>query len=244
MQIIKVSNQKYKLGQLVPINEMLPEKSISEMLTNSFDKEGVKKDLTAFIMIVAAHYLSLNVKSRAITTEAGYKLISEFIITECKNLELQEIEHIFKKGVLGRYGEIYNDISIDTICGKNGWIEMYYKTDRKDRPEVVKIENENHFSGKEISKEQFYKNNPEFEKRSRIKDLAEKAKLRKANMSDIKEFYKLKGLTLNDLKDDIQALTQQYYQFTDEERNVFSYQEYERQWINSFIIQNQYKVKS
>lgn len=243
MELIKISSQSYQIGKVTAVKEMLPSKSVFELIQISDDKEMTKKNLTAFITLVAAKYLSLNIKSRAITNESGYMLIAEFILEECKNLELQEIEYIFKKGVMGRFGEIYNDISIDTICGKNGWIENYYKTDRKEKIDALKIEPEIRFTGNEITESEFLLKYPLYEKRQRIRDIAEKAKLRKAKMDDIKEFYKLKDLTLDDLKDDLQALSKQYYQMSEEERKAITYENYQSMWIQSFIVSNQYKVK-
>jgi hypothetical protein len=243
MEVIKISNQVYQIGKVVPVKEMLPSMSVSELMQSSQDKEMTKKNLTAFITLVAAKYLSLNIKSRAITNEAGYMLISEFILDECKNLELQEIEYIFKKGVMGRFGDIYNDISIDTICGLNGWIENYYKKDRKEKNDSLKIEHEIRFSGNEISEKEFLIKYPIYEKRQKIRDLAEKAKLRKAKMDDIKEFYKLKELTLDDLKDDLQELSKQYYQMSDNEKQSITYDQYQNMWIQNFIVTNEKKVK-
>ena len=235
---------KYIPAQVTTVEEMNPQKSIREILSNSIDKKSDFKAITATIILIASKYLSLNVKGKGITNEAGFSLLSEFIITECGNLELQEIEYIFKKGVLGRFGEIYNDISIDTICGKNGWIETYYKTDRKDKNETVNLETKERFSGNEMSVEEFYKRNHEAAKRAMIKDIVEKAKTRRAKMPELKQFYKLKDLTLNDLKDDLEALSKQYYQLSENERAAIKYEQYESIWLNDFIINNQYKVKS
>ena len=63
-------------------------------------------------------------------------------------------------------------------------------------------------------------------------------------MPELKQFYKLKELTLNDLKDDMEALSKQYYQLSENERAAIKYEQYESIWLNDFIINNQYKVKS
>lgn len=95
-----------------------------------------------------------------------------------------------------------------------------------------------------MSVEEYYKRNPESAKRAMIKDIVEKAKTRRAKMPELKQFYKLKELTLNDLKDDMEALSKQYYQLSENERAAIKYEQYESIWLNDFIINNQYKVKS
>ena len=214
--------------------------SIGE-LKKDFESEVILRDE---IMKIAASYLSLNIKSKSINSDAGLIIVVDFILEECSNLELQEINFIFRSGVMGKFGVIYNDISIDTICGKNGWIETYYKTDRKDKNETVNLETKERFSGNEMSVEEFYKRNHEAAKRAMIKNIVEKAKTRRAKMPELKQFYKLKELTLNDLKDDMEALSKQYYQLSENERAAIKYEQYESIWLNDFIINNQYKVKS
>lgn len=243
MQIVKISNETYEIGKVSTVSEMLPEKSIYELIHNSYDKEMTKKEISKLIVLIAGNYLMLNAKGKGITNEYGFKLISDYIMDECKNLELQEIEYIFKKGVLGRFGEIFNDISIDTICGKGGWIEYYCKNDRKNKPQKVIIHESERMNGTEMTLSQFFKKNPDFEKRTRLLEIGELAKINEAKLTHLKEFYKLKDLTLNDLKDDMESLSKQYYEISEDERKLLTWDEYLHFWINKFILDNLYKVK-
>lgn len=215
------------------IEDMKPAKSIKELT----DIKGVQ----ATIITLAAKYLSLNTKGKAITNETGFLLISEYIMDECSNLELQEIEYIFKRGILGRFGEIYNDISIDTICGKNGWIETYYKTDRRNKPEGVILEGEVHFTGNEMSEEEFLNKYPEYKTKKKLQDLLFKARANKITVSDLKEFYKIKGFKVTDMQDDIEALTRQYER--SQEKEFITWTGYLNNWMNGFIITNYFKIK-
>lgn len=227
----------YQPGKISKIDDMKPAKSIGDLIKKNADP----KTIQAAIITIAAKYLSLNAKGKAITNEAGFLLISEFIMDECPNLELQEIEYIFKRGVMGRFGEIYNDISIDTICGKNGWIETYYKTDRMNKPERVILDGEVYFTGNEISEEEFMKRYPEYKERAKMRQLLTKAQERKATVSDLKEFYKIKGFKPGDMQEDIAALTRQYE--ISQEKEYIQWPGYLSNWINGFIVQNFYKVK-
>ena len=109
-------------------------------------------------------YLSNNVKGKGLLTPDQVNLVTEFIINDCSNLQLEEINLIFRNGVLGRYGTIFNDISMDVICGKDGWIEQFYKNDRPKRKEVQEVE-EITYTGNEMTLEQFYEKYPEEKKR-------------------------------------------------------------------------------
>ena len=225
---------------MTSVEEMKPERSINDIISKN-DSEATVKAIQATIIAIAAKYLSMNPKGKAITNDAGFLMIAEFIISECKNLEFQELEYIFKKGVMGRFGEIYNDISIDTICGVNGWIENYYKTDRRRRIDSVKLESEIHFTGSEISEAEFLEKYPEYAIRKRLRELREIAVSKKMTVSELKEFYKIKGYKVTDMQDDIEALRKQYEK--SDEKDYISWDKYLLNWMNTFVFANVYKNK-
>ena len=199
--------KNYAIGQApAKIENFKYAESISDILL----KKENDIPLSTSIIVILSKYLPLNVKARSITSKEAVELIVEHIKTECGNLELQEIEWIFKNGIMGRFGEIYNDISIDTICGKNGWLETYYNQFRKLRPEP-KNEFNAVFSGKEQSATDFYESNPDYEQRKKISEILIKSRSNMLNMEDIKYFYKAKGFTLDDLKEDLAIVSKQYF---------------------------------
>jgi hypothetical protein len=162
--------------------------SISEMNIN---------EVKLLILAIAQKYLSKNVKGKSLQESGQIDLIVEYITTDCKNLQIEEINIIFKFGVLGRYGTIYNDISIDTICGIEGWIESYYKLDRAKRSEGDYIEplSKEPAKGNEkfYTHAQYLKRNPEERKKYRLKELTAKAKLLKCGYPELKLMLKYTG---------------------------------------------------
>lgn len=227
----------YSLGDVPKLEAMRHEKTLSDILIS----ENNLKPLKALLLALFAKYLSTNVKSRAINNDFGYKLLLDFVLDECKNLEIQEIEYIFKLGVLGRFGQIYNDISIDTICGKNGWIETYYSEHRKLRKEP-EIDETLNFSGKEMTIEQFYSENPKYKDRAELMELVGKARLGNCTVKDLKEFYKLKGFSIGEMQDDLGAISKMYY-YSDEKEHIKEL-DYIKNWLNNFILANYNKKKS
>lgn len=130
----------------------------------------LKHDTTKTVGTIAkiiTDYLSINIKSKMIQSEKAFKLLLEDILTNFGYLEIQEIEWIMKQGVLGKYGIIYNEISIDTICGKDGWIQQYIQNERIERPKPTtqKAIQE----GKPLTIDEYYERHPELrEKRKKI----------------------------------------------------------------------------
>jgi len=220
------------------VQELSYSESLSEILTDPRNE----KPITGTIILILSTYLPANVKSKAITTTEAINMICDFFINECSNLELTEIEWIIRAGIMGRLGTIYNDISIDTICGIDGWVETYYKLCRPQRPEP-KNKIQEKFSGKEITEAEFLERNPEFKERVRLRQLLELAKGGKITSEHAKEFYKLKGLTLDDVKEDMTVYSHNYFALPESQREIFT----ESQFINhhhcKFIIDNVFKSK-
>jgi hypothetical protein len=140
MQIQKYIKTEYPSK----ISQMEFSLSISE-LKSDFQSEIILRDE---IMKIAAKWLSLNIKSRVINNENGLIVLVDYILDDCSNLELQEIDFVFRNGVLGKLGVIFNDISIDTVVG---WFEKYYSEFRILRTEPIKKDTSIVLSGKEIS---------------------------------------------------------------------------------------------
>ena len=229
----------YEIGKVPTTVEQFNFKpSISE-LSKSIDKDIVE----ATIFSIAGKYLNANVKGRSITDKFTVDMLIEYFMTECGNLELQEIEFIFKSGIMGKYGIIYNDISIDTICGTDGWVGKYYANDRKKRKEntyVEKIE----LTGKEITYDQFLENHPELKERNELLDLLSKAKKQELTLDDVKRFYTIKGFDKNThMKEDMLVMSKEYYRLSTDIRSVLTENKYILNEFCKFVINNYNKVK-
>lgn len=230
MQVVKYIQKQYP----ATINEMKFTPSIGE-LKKDFESEVILRDE---IMKIAASYLSLNIKSKSINSDSGLMLVVDFILEECSNLEIQEINFIFRSGVMGKFGVIYNDISIDTICGKEGWIETYYKDFRKFRPEK-KQEEIIRLTGKEMTLEDFHAKNPEYKLKYDLHGIYDRAKRFKTTIEDAKQFYLIKGLSLDDFKDDFQFYSKEYQN----QELIKGEMLYITERFRKFIVENVFKNK-
>lgn len=122
MEVILRQNNRISIDQLpYKVEDIKFGMTISEM-------ENVVSKVN--ISAIMFKYLANNVKGKGILEPSQIDLVVEFITDGCRSLQIEEINIIFRNGVLGRYGDLYNDISIDTICGVNGWIAKYYKHER------------------------------------------------------------------------------------------------------------------
>ena len=117
--------KNYEVGKVsLDIKEMKSQLKISEI-----KKENIK-DLKNTLILIMAKTLELNPKGRTITNPDSFNLLSEVIINRFGELELQEIEFALKYGIVGAYGTIYNELSIDTVFG---WILTYKEIDKPKR---------------------------------------------------------------------------------------------------------------
>lgn len=231
MQVVKYIQKQYPSK----IEQMQFTPSIGE-LKKDFESEVILREE---IIKIAASYLSLNIKSKSISSGHGLMIVVDFILEECSNLELQEINFIFKSGIMGKFGIIYNDISIDTICGKDGWIETYYKDFRIARKDPERKECDFRLEGNEITLKEFHENNPEFKAMYDLHAIFDRAKNFKTTIEDAKQFYKIKGLSSNDFKDDMECFA---IQFNKAEYHVNEIQ-FITECFRQFIIDNIYKTK-
>lgn len=190
----------------IRVTEMTDYKpSISELAKKN--SEMVKGNLLAII----ATYLRLNIKAKGLTNEIQLGIVIEHLLHICGNLEMREIEYIFREGIKGAFGEIYNDISLDTICGKNGWIEQYYREHRIMRPEPAKkeiiVENPN-----AITEREFLKRNREYKRAKMIDKVKEFAKTNPSSVKKchVKFFMKLVGNSESDYKKVLAKIHQDY----------------------------------
>ena len=191
----------------------------------------------ANILNIMVRWLALNVKGRSLTESAQMDLIIDHFITFCSNLELQEVEFIFREGIKGRYGVIFNAIDIDTICGKDGWIEQYYRDHRSMRPEPamkeISVENPN-----AITEREFLKRNPEYKRSKMIARLQEWVKSNNASVKKChaKYYLKLIGNTQDDYK---KILTKIHHEYTSSYyKKITTLKEYARAKFVGIILEN------
>lgn len=200
--------------------------------------------MNAEIIKIINKWSKVNPKAKNLCETETQILIVEHLTENCSNLELQEVNYIFKQGIKGAYGIIYNDITIDAVCGKGGWIEAYYKESRHKRkePEPMKIDPKFiELQGTEISLEEFLERNPEFKDKLKLATILDKCKNSTLKLDDVKEFYKIKGLTLNDFKDDCEVYSYNYFTF--QQGKGFKEMQYILEEFRVWIIRNIYFSK-
>lgn len=205
--------------------------SISDLAKKNSDL--TKGNLLAIIAI----YLRLNVKAKGLTNEAQLDILIAHLLGSCGNLELREIEYIFREGIKGTFGEIYNDISLDTICGKNGWIEMYYREHRVMRPEPLAkelvVENPN-----AITEREFLKRHPEYKRSKMITRLKDWVKVNNAAVKKchVKYYLKLIGNTEDDYK---KILSKIHHEYTSSfYKEITTLKEFARAKFVGIILEN------
>lgn len=188
-------------------------------------------DLRKGIFIIVSKVLAAYDPDKVKIQEFGYELLIEGIISEHGNLELQEIDYALKKGVLGVYGAIYGDIQINTVMT---WLNEYKERDRAKRPEPTK-EVQPKYTGMEISLTEFYARNPDMRERAELTEILNKALTNKITLDDIKNYYSYRGLTLDHLKDDMEAISKMYYQQPETEREYYSESQYILDYLTNFV---------
>ena len=101
------------------IQDFKEENSLSELI-----KHGFIENVTIEIYRIIGDYLSINIKSKSINTSAGISVLFEYITEECGNLELQEINFIFKSGSMVLVNERLKSMSpLKTESTTNNAIE-------------------------------------------------------------------------------------------------------------------------
>jgi len=190
----------------------------------------------ANILNIMLRWLALNVKGRSLTESEQMDLIIDHFITFCSNLELQEVEFIFREGIKGRYGVIFNAIDIDTICGKDGWIELYYKQDRSKRPEQNEVLQISEPKGEVVTERQFLKNNPEIKRQKKVFELQQKIRDKKISPSkyDLKYIFKLLGYTQQNYFAQLAKIKQDFEQ--SEYRHCTTLKKYGNERIRNIIL--------
>lgn len=230
----------YQVGNIPTYVEQFTYKQSLTELSKSVDSDILQATLTS----IFGRYLNSNVKGKSISDPFTLTLLIEHFIEECGNLELQEIEFIFKNGIKGTFGVIYNDISIDTICGCDGWIEQYYKRFRKlriDKTPQTEIPN---LSGQEMSADEFLKKYPEYAIRNELGEILIKAKTYKLELDDVKRFYEIKGLNkTDDVQEDMVVFSKKYFSLDEEIRNNIPEMKFILMEFSKFVVNNYNKVK-
>ncbi len=156
--------------------------SVSEL--SKIDQIKTKIKITE----IAFKYLSISSKVKNIS-DLFIEILVEHIVNSCSNLELSEIDYIFKNGILGKLGNNYQEISIDTITGETGWIENYYSKERSKRPEPETIKNDFEVSKNAITYAEWLKNNPNESNIYRKYDLRQLVKNGSISMDIVKEYF-------------------------------------------------------
>lgn len=194
--------------------------------------------LTAEITRIIKRWVKVNPKCEAVSNEDAIDLIIEHIFDKCKNLEIQEINYIFKEGVKGTFGTLYSQVGIDTITGIDGWIENYYKLYRIKRSEPKRLEIEIKLNGNEMTSEQYFAKYPEEKAKRELLEIFTKAKQGLVTFEDAKKFYKIKGLTGDDYKDDMQIYSHNYFaahQDMGYSENSYCLEQHRKFILNNFL---------
>ncbi len=76
-----------------------------------------------------------------------------------------------------------------------------------------------------------------------LSDIERKAKGNFLKLEDVKTFYKLKGLSLNDFKDDQEVYSYNYFQMDEQIRSCIGEMNYILEQHRNFILANIYKTK-
>lgn len=237
MNLIKSQRQhidEYRPATIpLRVQEMMPTHSISELL--KVDEKKVK----AHIAIIAARWLDMNEKARGLTRREQYDILINHISINCPNLELQEIEYIFRAGVIGTFGPIYNDISLDTICGRNGWIEMYYQEHRPNRPEQVERIPEPEINPNAISEQEFLRRHPEIARERKLRDMRQHFKSTKVKPTkeDLKEYLTTIGNTEEDYLKILAYIKKEYDSF--EYKESLTLKEYAQTKFRMIILKGE-----
>lgn len=191
--------------------------SINDYLRQIGSSKKEMAYLKAAILRIVNKYLTVNVKGKAISTPEQLEILIEEIINTYGNLELQEIAFVLKNGVLGKYGVIYNDISLDTILGKydrktntGGWFSCYYELQKGHRPPRPQIEGLI-AEPDSINYKEFLKRNPTVRRFHLMENIVNsirrnynKRRSNNSRKAEMKAFYKLNGLSEAQMYEDIE----------------------------------------
>lgn len=221
----------YKPTQITKIEQMkVYQPSINELI----QKYGSEKVIEVIKMLLR-EYLQIYNTEMINSNKLGVKILIDEIISQHGNLELQEVEFLIKKGLVGTYGPIYSEIRIDTIFN---WIIQYKENHRINRPEPGQKQLEYIPEKGDMTLVEYFKKNPEAKNKVLLHELLLKAKQYKCDANEAKMFYELKGMTGQDYKDDIEIISKQYFEMPEEHKKTYSESDHLKMWINQFIIEN------
>lgn len=211
---------------------------IKDMIIDKETERGVR----ANISMVLGKYLKDNPKGKMISTISQMDLLVDFIVNHCSKLEIQELDFIMKHGVLGRFGILYNEISIDTICGVGGWIETYFNEFRQLRPPKPEPRPYDKTGNEKSNKE--YLNTLTGDMK-RLYELREKSdsKNNTLTIDDVKDFYRIKGYTLDEFKEHQEIHAWNYVILYKGMTDVVSKSEYIAEENRKFVRNNIFKNK-
>lgn len=162
--------------------------SLNQYLRND---KNLKRELLSAIVVISSKYLKM-IENNIINDEDKLFLLAETILSEFGNLELQEIEYVFKKGITGKFGTIYKTVDIATITGigDNCWFENYYKNHRPKR----ETKNEVEISKNAISYEEYIEKNPDQRDLLFLFDIRIRVKNQTITIDEILKVLEIKGI--------------------------------------------------
>lgn len=158
-ELTKQNNEvvETEMFSFVPVN------SVYDMTKNlsiyTLSKADIKVTKVQIVKIITK-YLSATPKAKTLN-EISFEIITDDIMETCKSWSLQEIDYVFKMGVSGKLCLNYQEISIDTIIGNGGWLDVYFRNYRRNKPNS---DNQIKLTGKEITLDEFLTLNPEYKK--------------------------------------------------------------------------------
>ena len=183
------------------------EPSLNEWIEKN---ELAKKEILQYVISIAVKYLKL-VDNNILQDADRIKILAETIIAEFGNLEMQEIEFVFKKGATGQLGTIYKTVDIATITGigDNCWFENYYKNYRSKRPDCNPffknekgeyVDNSDvDISANAITYDEFIKKNPDKKDVLFLSKILREIKDGKSvEFSDVCKVMKIKGIKVDE----------------------------------------------
>jgi len=211
-----------------------------QALKNEFDKIDNTKVVQTELVLIISKYLAMNIKGRAITNDEGLILLSEVILNDHGNLGLNEIAFALKRGIVGAYGVIYNDISIDTVFN---WITQYKEIDRPK----IKEKDYTNFSEKYkrlenyeklITLDEFLEKNPDEKIKRQINEFKDQAKKGHITIERFKDYVKLKELGKDFVKDFMEKETKEYHNQPEEIKKLYTEMKHIINAMCIFIIQS------
>ena len=152
--------------------------SLTEVLKSKNLPLGNMENANEFVLLAFTSIMkAANVP--ALNLDAMEMLVND-IVQEDSQLTIPDVVLMLKNGVKGKYGKFYGRIGLDTILGKDGWIEQYKEARAIELESLIKAK-QNAYNGRkyvpnenDISSDKFHKLHPELKHRKRLKKTPKK----------------------------------------------------------------------